>query len=65
MTRFRGKNVSYIFQNFKLIENLTVKENIDLIIDLNGLERNFSTKEILEIVGLGNKMNSYVYNLSG
>jgi ABC-type lipoprotein export system ATPase subunit len=50
MTRFRGKNISYVFQNFKLIENLTVRENIDLIIDLNGLERNFSTREILKIV---------------
>ncbi|NDK10255.1 ABC transporter ATP-binding protein [Candidatus Gracilibacteria bacterium] len=65
MTRFRGQNISYIFQNFKLIENLTVKENIDLIVDLNKLERNFSTKEILTIVGLENKINSYVYNLSG
>lgn len=64
MTRFRGKNISYIFQNFKLIENLTVRENIDLIVDLNGLERNFSTREILKIVGLESKINSYVYNLS-
>lgn len=64
MTHFRGKNISYIFQNFKLIENLTVGENIDLIIDLNKLERNFSTKEILSIVGLEDKIHSYVYNLS-
>jgi ABC-type lipoprotein export system ATPase subunit len=64
MTQFRGKNISYIFQNFKLIENLTVKENIDLIVDLNKLERNFSTLEILKIVGLENKINAYVYNLS-
>jgi ABC-type lipoprotein export system ATPase subunit len=41
-----------------------VRENIDLIIDLNGLERNFSTREILKIVWLENKINSYVYNLS-
>lgn len=65
MTNFRGKNISYIFQNFKLIENLTVRENIDLIIDLNKLERNFSTEEILKIVGLEQKIDSYVYTLSG
>lgn len=65
MTEFRGKNISYIFQNFKLIENLTVWENIDLIVDLNKLERNFSTLEILEIVGLSDKIDTYVYNLSG
>ncbi len=65
MTQFRGKNISYIFQNFKLIENLTVRENIDLIVDLNKLERNFSTEEILQIVGIESKIDTYVYNLSG
>lgn len=65
MTEFRGKKLSYIFQNFKLIENLTVWENIDLIIELNNLERNFSTDEILKIVGLDSKKNIYAFNLSG
>lgn len=64
-TWFRGKNISYIFQNFKLIDNLTVAENVDLIIEMNGLERNFSTDEILEKVGLGHKKNEYVFHLSG
>lgn len=65
ITEFRGKNISYIFQNFKLIENLTVRENIDLIVDLNKLERNFSTEEILKIVGIESKIDTYVYKLSG
>lgn len=63
-TAFRGKNISYIFQNFKLIDNLTVEENIDLIIEMNQLERNFSTDEILEKVGLFHKKNEYVFHLS-
>ncbi len=65
MTEFRGKNLSYIFQNFKLIDNLTVGENIDLIIELNHLERNFSTDEILEIVWLTSKKDIYAFHLSG
>ncbi len=65
ITLFRWKNISYIFQNFKLIDNLTLRENIDLIIELNWLERNFSTDEILEIVWLKNKSENYVFNLSG
>lgn len=65
MTLFRWKNISYIFQNFKLIENLTVKENIDLIIEMNTLERNFKTDEILQIVWLKNKANTYPFHLSG
>jgi len=64
MTEFRWKNISYIFQNFRLIENLTVEENIDLIIELNNLERNFTTDEILNIVWLSSKKNIYAFNLS-
>lgn len=64
ITQFRWKNISYIFQNFKLIENLTVWENIDLIVELNNLERNFETKEILKIVWLESKKDTYAFNLS-
>ncbi len=64
ITSFRWKNISYIFQNFKLIDNLTVKENIDLVIEMNNLDRNFSTKEILDIVWLWKYINKYVFNLS-
>ncbi|NVP17451.1 ABC transporter ATP-binding protein [Candidatus Gracilibacteria bacterium] len=65
ITSFRGKNISYIFQNFKLIDNLTVRENIDLVVELNDLERNFSTDEILKLVGLEKKADNYAFNLSG
>lgn len=64
-TKFRWENISYIFQNFKLIDNLTVSENIDLIVELNNLKRNFSTDEILKIVWLADKKDNYVFNLSG
>ena len=45
-TQFRGQNISFIFQDFHLVDNLTVEENVDLIIDLNKLDRRYSTKEI-------------------
>ena len=64
ITTFRWKNISYIFQNFKLIDNLTVRENIDLVIELNDLERNFSTIEILKLVWLETKADNYLFNLS-
>jgi len=64
-TFFRGKNISFIFQQFNLIDNLTVTENIDLIIELNKIERRYKTEELLKIVGLGKKWDSYPYNLSG
>ena len=64
-TAFRGKNISFIFQQFNLIDNLTVTENIDLIIELNKIERRYKTAELLKIVGLEKKGDSYPYNLSG
>lgn len=64
ITKFRWENISFIFQNFNLIDNLTVKENIDLVIDLNNLERNYSTKEIIKLVWLENKIDEYPFNLS-
>lgn len=63
-TEFRWKNISYIFQNFRLVDNLTVWENIDLIVELNKLERNYKTDDILKIVGLYDKKDTYVFNLS-
>ena len=64
ITSFRWKNISYIFQNFKLIDNLTVRENIDLVVELNDLERNFSTDEILKLIWLEKKADNYAFNLS-
>lgn len=63
-TSFRWKNISFIFQNFNLIDNLTVEENIDLVIEINKLERNYSTEEIINLVGLEKKSKSYPFNLS-
>ena len=63
-TKFRWKNISFIFQQFNLIDNLTVWENLDLIISLNNLKRRYKTKEILKIILLKNKIDSYPYNLS-
>lgn len=65
ITQFRGQELSYIFQNFKLIDNLTVEENIDLVIEMNHLERNFSTQDILKLVGLESKAKDYIFHLSG
>lgn len=64
-TFYRWKNISFIFQQFNLIDNLTVEENIDLVIELNTLERRYQTNELLKIVGLEDKASAYPYNLSG
>lgn len=55
MTAFRGNHIAFIFQAFELIPNLTVEENIDLVLDISHAPRRYGTHEILEKVGLSGK----------
>ncbi|MCS6983349.1 MAG: ABC transporter ATP-binding protein [Candidatus Absconditabacterales bacterium] len=61
----RAQSVGFIFQQFRLVPHLTVEENIDLAVDLIGAPRRFATKDLLTMVGLGPKINSYPSDLSG
>ncbi len=64
LTKFRWKNMSFIFQQFQLIPNLTVQENIELPLDINNIPSAYSVEEILKKVWLEDKIHSYIYNLS-
>lgn len=64
-TRFRGKHLAFVFQQFHLVPNLTVEENVELPLRLNGLERQFDTEAILGRVGLAGKEKRYPFELSG
>lgn len=55
--------VSFLFQNFALIENKTVKQNLSIIKKKN--RSGISIKEALERVGMLDKLNTKVYKLSG
>lgn len=59
---FRNK-IGFLFQNFALIDNKTVKENLKLI--RKDCKTNLSIEEVLRIVGLEDKLNNKVYTLSG
>ncbi|MBX9808825.1 ABC transporter ATP-binding protein [Candidatus Gracilibacteria bacterium] len=65
MIEFRGQNIAFIFQAFELIPNLTVAENIDLVLDISHANRRYNTLEILKKVGLSGKENRYPSELSG
>lgn len=65
MTEFRGTHIAFIFQAFELIPNLTVSENIDLVLDISHAPRRYETEEILEKVGLAGKGKRYPNELSG
>lgn len=65
---FRLRNIGFVFQAYNLIPVLTAKENVEFIMHLQGRdkhERDARTKELLEAVGLGDRINSRPNKLSG
>jgi putative ABC transport system ATP-binding protein len=64
----RGKKIGFIFQQFNLIPNLTVKENVMLPMDFQGIpefERIDIAEELLAKVNLSDRMDFYPKQLSG
>jgi putative ABC transport system ATP-binding protein len=68
LTRFRAKNIGFIFQQFNLIPTLTVAENVGVPLLIQGVSSGKALKrsrEILERVGLGPRWNERPNKLSG
>ena len=61
--QFRIQNIGYIFQDFKLINEMTVQDNIN-ILKLEGVDVSASG-ELLEKLGILEKKNARVKHLSG
>ena len=65
---FRLHNIGFVFQAYNLIPVLTVKENIEFIMQLQGrtkVECNARVDELLEAIGLQDKRNHRPNKLSG
>jgi putative ABC transport system ATP-binding protein len=65
---FRRKISGFIFQQFHLIKTLTALENVELPMMLDEKDKAYRrkrAKKLLEIVGLGDRLNHYPYQLSG
>lgn len=63
---FRRRKIGFVFQSYNLVPVLNAEENIILPIELDGnrIDRNF-IREIVEILGLEQKLNSLPGELSG
>ena len=67
-TRFRGANIGFVFQAYNLIPTLTVAENTAIPLLIFGKRRTDALAragEVLEAVGLGDKLGSFPAALSG
>ncbi len=65
---FRLRNIGFVFQAYNLIPVLTAKENVEFIMQLqkrDKKEREARAIEMLEAVGLGERLNSRPSKLSG
>ena len=62
LTAFRKENIGFIFQQYYLLPNMNVDKNVKMGADLAD---NKDYKEVIEAVGLGEKLHKYPSELSG
>lgn len=68
LARVRNKEIGFVFQNFQLLPRMTALQNVELPLIYSGLsltERKKRAKQMLERVGLGDKMKNLPNQLSG
>ena len=68
LAQIRGKRIGFIFQTFNLISSLTALDNVVLPMTFQDIPRNQKLKkarELLELVGLGDRVNHLPGELSG
>jgi putative ABC transport system ATP-binding protein len=68
LANYRGKEIGYLFQEFELLDNLTVRENIILPLSLHNVTSKQAEGEIHELADLLNindLLNKYPSQISG
>jgi putative ABC transport system ATP-binding protein len=68
LVEYRLRNIGFVFQSYNLIPVLSAIENVEFIMQLQGIPKNVRRKragELLASVGLGDRMNSRPSQMSG
>ncbi|HWK54182.1 MAG TPA: ABC transporter ATP-binding protein [Hyphomicrobiales bacterium] len=64
----RKANIGFVFQNFNLIDELTVYENVELALQYNNVQANLRkprVTEVLEQMGMSHRARHFPQQLSG
>ena len=64
----RRNEISYLFQSYALIDEMTVYDNLKLALEYrkhSKPEKDKKIREVLKYVGLSDKIKSFIYELSG
>ena len=66
LAQIRNNYVGFVFQNFQLIQTLTALENVMIPLELRGVKKaKDAANELLDRVGLAERMTHYPSQLSG
>ncbi len=63
LTRYRREEVGFVFQFYNLVANLTARENVMVSTEI--VEQPRDVDEVLELVGLADRMHHFPAQLSG
>ena len=64
LLKYRRDEIGFIFQFYNLVQTLTAKDNVELVLELVGKDTEEATR-LLQLVGLGERVNNFPSQLSG
>lgn len=63
LTEYRREDIGFVFQFYNLVPNLTALENVELALQI--CRDPLDARQVLEEVGLGDRLNNFPAQLSG
>lgn len=63
LTMYRREDIGFVFQFYNLVQNLTAEENVELALQI--CKDPLDAKEVLNEVGLGERLKNFPAQLSG
>ena len=68
LSKFRRDNIGFIFQNYNLLDSMSVEDNIALPLVIGNVKQNKIREEVKRLAkffGIDNQLSKYPYELSG